>query len=142
MKPINILGKTCILLIFCCMSIFSIGQTADKKGIEQLQGEWEFANATIEDAEWPILFDLYNDYYRFYPEIEVKEDIVLLKDGDEVQKAKYEVNGNFLGVDLPSGESFIAEWIILEGKLYLEFDGFHPYYNSKEVKVLLTYSQK
>ena len=86
---------------------------------------------------------LINDYYKFYAEIEVKENVALLKNSDEkTQEIKYEVDGNYLGFDLPSGESYIAEWTIIEDKLYMEFSVFHPNDTLKKVNLLIVYKRK
>lgn len=138
----SIRSKIQLLVIFFCMSLFSMAQTKenDKK---LLLGEWVWIEASIDDDKHPITFDLYNDYYKFYEELEVKGNMVFLKNSDEkTQEVKYEVNGNYLGVDLPSGESLIAEWAIIEDKLYLEFGNTHPYDRSKKINLLVVYKRK
>ena len=134
--------RVCLLIIFFCLSWTAVAQTKDNNDKKLLLGEWLWDETTIADDKWPISLDLGNDYIRFYDEIEIGEEIVLIKDVEEPQKLKYEINGNYVGLNLPSGESFIAEWTIFKDKLYLEFDSFHPYDTSKEVKVLLVYRKK
>lgn len=135
-------SRVCLLVFFCCLSGLAIAQTNKNNDKKLLLGEWLWDETTIPDDKWPISLDLGNDYFRFYDEVDISENTVLLKDPEKDENVKYEINGNYLGLDLPSGESFIAEWAILEDKLYLEFDSFHPYDASKKVKVLLVYRKK
>ena len=132
--------RACLLLIFCSLSWFAVAQTNDK---ELLLGEWVWENALIDDSKRPMAFDLHNSYYKFYGEVEIKNNTVFLKNSEEkTQEVKYETNENYLGLDLPSGESFIAEWAIIEDKLYLEFSSNDIYDLSKKVDVLLVYKRK
>lgn len=138
----NIRSKVQLLIIFFSISLFSIAQTKenDKK---LLLGEWVWEEASIADDKEPMGLDLYNDYYKFYAEAEVKENVIFLKNREEkTHEAKYETDGNYLGVDLLSGEAYIAEWAILEDKLYLEFNTLHPYDLSKKVSLLVVYKRK
>lgn len=137
----NICSKACFLFISFCLSLAAMSQVSEKEDKNLLLGKWLFQDASISDLTDPIYFDLDNDYYKLYAEIEVKEDMVLLKDSELTRKVKYEVDGEFIGIYLPLGEFFIAEWAILDNKLYLEFDSFHPYDASKKVKVLLVYKR-
>lgn len=138
----NIRSRIYLLFVFFCLSWFAVAQITEMKDIQQLQGKWELEDVLIEDMGHTIHVDYASDYGQFYPEIEVKENMVYLKENKEkVHEVKYEVDGNYLGLDLPPGESLIAEWVILEDKLYLEFDRFHPDDTSKRVKVLLVYTK-
>lgn len=141
----NIRSRTCLLFVFFCLSWFAVAQTNkndnDRKRL--LLGEWIWEEASIADDEWPIIFDFNNDYYKFYADIDVKENTVFLRDSDErAQEVKYEVDGNYLGIDLLTGESLIAEWVILEDKLYLEFSVSHPFNASKKVNLLVIYKRR
>ena len=138
----NIYSKTLLLIIFFSISLFSIAQTKENDK-SLLLGEWVWENASIIDNKQPISFDFYNDYYKFYEEVEIKENEVFLKNSDEkTQDAKYEVDGNYLGFDLPSGESYIAEWVILEDKLYMEFSIPSLDNVLKKVNLLVIYKRK
>lgn len=141
MKFKNIRSKVQLLIIFLSMSLFSIAQTKENdKAL--LLGEWVWENAVIEDDKNSISFDLYNDYYKFYAEVEIKENVAFLKNSDEeTQEIKYEADGNYLGFDLPSGESYIVEWTIFEDKLYMEFSVYHPN-TLKKVNLLIIYKRK
>lgn len=116
-----------------------------------LLGEWVWIEASIDDDKHSQTIDLYNDSYKFYPEIKVAENTVFLKEADEetrkvidekTKEVKYEVDGNYLGVDLPSGGSYIAEWAILEDKLYMEFSSTHLQDVSKKINLLVVYKRK
>ncbi len=142
MESKNIRSKVLLLIIFFSISLFSIAQTKENDKASLL-GEWTWEEASIADDKQPITFDLYNPYCKFYAEIEVKENVALLKNSDEkTQEIKYEVDGNYLGFDLPSGESYIAEWTIIEDKLYMEFSVFHPNDTLKKVNLLIVYKRK
>ncbi|MDR1707583.1 hypothetical protein [Dysgonomonas sp.] len=138
----NIYSKSLLLIIFFSMSLFSIAQTKENDK-NLLLGEWVWEEASIADDKQLISFDFYNDYYKFYAEIEVKENEVFLKNSDEkTQEVKYEVDGNYLGFDLPSRESYIAEWTILDDKLYMEFSISSPDNTLKKVNLLIIYKRK
>lgn len=138
----NIYSKALLLILFFSMSLFSIAQTKENDK-SLLLGEWLWEEASIADDKQPMGFDPNNAYYKFYTEINAKEATAILKDSEEIiQEIKYEVNGNFLGFSLSSGESYIAEWVILGDKLYLEFSVFHPYDTSRKVKLLVVYKRK
>ncbi|MBS5978501.1 MAG: hypothetical protein KIB51_02005 [Dysgonomonas mossii] len=138
----NIYSKSLLLIIFFSMSLFSIAQTKENDK-NLLLGEWVWEEASIADGKQLISFDFYNDYYKFYAEIEVKENVVFLKNSDErTQEVKYEVDGNYLGFDLPSRESYIAEWTILDDKLYMEFSISSPDNTLKKVNLLIIYKRK
>lgn len=138
----NIYSKSLLLIIFFSMSLFSIAQTKENDK-NLLLGEWVWEEASIADGKQLISFDFYNDYYKFYAEIEVKENEVFLKNSDEkTQEVKYEVDGNYLGFDLPSRESYIAEWTILDDKLYMEFSISSPDNTLKKVNLLIIYKRK
>lgn len=135
--------KAGLFLIFCCLPCFAMAQAnknADDR--ELLFGTWIWEEASIADPNAPISFDLVNDYIKFYDEIEIENDSVSLTDSEGTVEVKYEVDGNYLGIDLPLEESIIAEWAVLDNKLYMEFDSEHPYDISKKVKVLLVYRKK
>lgn len=138
----NIRSKVQLLIIFFSISLFSIAQTKENDK-SLLLGEWLWEEASIADDKQPMGFDPDNAYYKFYTEINAKEATAILKDSEEkIQEIKYEVNGNFLGFSFSSGESFIAEWAILEDKLYMEFSVFHPYDALRKVKLLVVYKRK
>jgi len=138
----NIRSKVQLLIIFFSMSLFSIAQTKENDK-NLLLGEWVWEEASLTDDKQPISFDFYNDYYKFYAEIEVKENEVFLKNSDEkTQEVKYEVDENYLGFDLPSRESYIAEWAILDDKLYMEFSISSPDNTLKKVNLLIIYKRK
>ncbi len=142
MESKNIRSKVLLLIIFFSISLFSIAQTKENDKASLL-GEWTWEEASIADDKQPITFDLYNPYCKFYAEIEVKENVVFLKnDGEETQEIKYEVDGNYLGFDLPSGESYIAEWTIFEDKLYMEFNSPYPSDESRKGSLLVIYKRK
>jgi len=133
--------KAYLFFIFCSLSFAAMAQT-NKDNTELLQGEWVFEDASIPGTEYRIHLDLDNSYIKLYTEIEVKGDTVFLKDDEETQKMKYEIDGNYLGIEFSSGKAFIAEWVIFEDKLYLEFSGNDIYDASKKVDVLLVYKRK
>ncbi len=141
MESKNIRSKVLLLIIFFSISLFSIAQTKENDK-SLLLGEWIWQEASIADDKQPMGFDLDNAYYKFYAKINAKEAIAILKDSEEkIQEIKYEFNGNYLGIELPTGESYIAEWAILEDKLYMEFSVFHPYDTSRKVNLLLVYKK-
>lgn len=130
------------MIIFFSISLFSIAQTKENDK-SLLLGEWFWQEASIADDKQPISFDFYNDYYKFYAEIEVKNNVVFLKNNDEkTQNVKYEVDGDYLGFDLPTGKSYIAEWVILEDKLYIEFSIPSLDNVLKKVNLLVIYKRK
>jgi hypothetical protein len=131
-----------LLIIFFSISLFSIAQTKENDK-SLLLGEWIWEGASIAEGKRPVTFDLYNDYYTFYSEIEVAENTVVLKEEDEkTLEVKYEVDGNYVGIELPSGKSFIAEWVIIEDKLYLEFSVSGLDNTSKKENLLVVYKRK
>lgn len=134
--------RVCLLVVFCCLSWFAVAQTNDNDK-RLLLGEWVWEEtSTVENGQM-VTFDLYNDYYKLYAEVEVKENTVFLKNRDEkAYEVKYEVDGNYLGIDLPSGKSYIAEWAILDDKLYLEFSDSQSSNVSKKGNLLVTYKRK
>lgn len=134
--------KVCLLFVFCSLSWFAVAQTSNDNDKELLLGKWINEEGNVFDTERTIYLDPGNSYIEFYAEIEVKKDSMLLKNKttyEETQKVKYEVDGNYLGFDLPSGETFITEWAIFEDKLYLEFSTYHPFGAPRKVNVLLVY---
>jgi len=138
----NIRFRACILFVFCSISSFAVAQT-QIDDLELLQGEWTNEGASVFDTERTISLDPGNSFMEIYAEIEIIGDTILLRDHlGEVQKAKYEVNGNYLGFDLHLRESFITEWAIFEDKLYLEFNTFHPFGAPRKVNALLVYKRK
>lgn len=130
-----------LVLIFASLSFFISAQTKENNK-ELLQGKWIYEDAYIPDDEHPMSFDLYNTSFKFYDEIEVKEDVVSLTDSEKTQRVKYEAEGNALAVDLSSGEPLTAEWVIQDDKLYLEFSCLHPYEESKKVNLWVVYIKK
>lgn len=141
MKLNIIRSRVCLLLVFCSLSWFAVAQTNDD-GKKLLLGEWVWEEASLPGKEYAIHLDLNNNHIKFYSEIEIKGDAIFLKEDEKKLEVKYEVDGNYLGYDLPSGESFIAEWVIIEDMLYLEFTGNDLYDASKKVNVLLVYKRK
>lgn len=133
--------KTYLLLAFCSLSWFAVAQTKNDD-INLFQGEWVFEDASIPGDEYRIHIDLDNGYMKFYPEVEVTEGTVLLKDDNETKSVEFAVDGNYLALEFSSGELFIAEWAILEDKLYLEFKGKHINVSSKDTIFLLVYKRK
>lgn len=143
MKFKNICSRICLLLIFCSLSWFVTAQTNNGNNKELLLGEWVWEEASIPGHTYDniLQLDLNNSHIKFYSGMQVKGDAILLIDDEKNLEVKYEVDGNFLGFDLPSGESFVAEWAIIEDMLYLEFTGNDLYDASKKVKVLLVYKR-
>ncbi len=147
MESKNIRSKVLLLIIFFSISLFSIAQIKENDK-SLLLGEWVWENASIVDNKQPISFDFYNDYYKFYEEVEIKENVAFLKNNDEkTQNVKYEVDGDYLGFDLPSGKSYIAEWTIFEDKLYMEFiymefNSPYPSDESRKGSLLVIYKRK
>lgn len=143
MRSKSICSRVCLLIIFCSLSWLAVAQTSKNYDKKMLLGQWLWDETTILDDEYPMSFDLNNDYFKFYDEIDISENnTVVLKDLETDLRVKYDVNENYLGFELPSGESFIGEWAILQNKLYVEFDSFHPYNPSKKVKVLIVYRKR
>lgn len=142
----NIRSKVQLLIIFFSISLFSIAQIKENDK-SLLLGEWVNEEVSIYDAGNTIYLDPGNSYIKTYAQINIKKDTIVLLNTilsglEEIQKVKYETEGNYLGFDLPSGESFIAEWIIIEDKLYLEFNTFYSPSSSGKVDVLLVYKRK
>lgn len=141
MESKNICSKAHLLIIFFSISLFAVAQTKENNK-DLLQGKWVLENVCIEEAGRTLYIDSSSSYGEFYSGIEIKESTICLeKDGIKNQEVKYEVDGNFLGFDLSSGQSFIAEWAVLDDKLYLEFGSSHPDKTSKEIKILLIYTK-
>ena len=133
--------KICLLFILCWLSWFAAAQIKDNNK-KLLLGEWIWEDASMPSGERKIHFDFENSYMKFYSEIKIDGDTIFLKDNEKTQKVRLEVEKNFLGFDLPSGETFIAEWAIIGDKLYLEFSNNDIYEASKKVNVLLIYRRK
>jgi|GEM_PF-5395229 len=141
MKLKNIRSKAHLLIIFFSISLSSVAQTKENNK-NSLQGKWVLENVCVDDAGRTLYIDSSSSYGEFYSGIEIKENIICLKEDEtKNQEVKYEVDGNFLGFDLSSGQSFIAEWAVLDDKLYMEFNSSNPYNTSKEIKILLIYTK-
>ena len=141
MEPKNICSKAYLLIIFFSISLFSVAQTKENNK-NLLQGKWVLENVCVDDTGRTLYIDSSSNYGEFYSGIEIKENTIYLeKDEIKNQEVKYEVDGNFLGFDLSSGQSFIAEWAVLDDKLYLEFSSSDPYNTSKKIKILLIYTK-
>lgn len=127
MKSKNILTKTCLLFIFCCISVYTLAQTNDSNNKELLLGKWviekESCDASLLCSEGNISIGLDNVLsINIFSEIEIKQDIMsLLSNDGKTQDVKYKVNGNYINLDMPSKESII-EWVIVEDKLYIEYN--------------------
>lgn len=141
MKLNIIHSRICLLFIFCCLSWFAVAQANDDEK-KLLLGKWVFEDASIPVNEYETSFALNNKYIKFYSEIEINSKELLIKDKKKVHKSKYEIAGNFLHFDLPSGESIVADWDIIEGELYLEYKTKDIFDASKEMSVLLLYKRK
>lgn len=145
MKVNTIQLKIFLLFIFCCLSWFAIAQAnvddADKN-LKLLEGEWKWEAASIPVNEYETSFDFNNDYIKFYSEIEIKGEIVLIKDDEKIEISRCDFAGSFIGFDLPSGESIIAEWAIIDDELYLEYKTKDAFNTSKKMSVLLLYKRK
>ncbi|MBB4035323.1 hypothetical protein GGR21_001212 [Dysgonomonas hofstadii] len=145
MKVNTIRLKVFLLFIFSCLSWFAIGRANiddTDKNLKLLQGEWRWEAASIPVNEYETSFDFDNDYIKFYSEIEIKGKVLLVKDNDQIQVSRCDLAGSFLGFDLPSGESIIAEWTIIDDELYLEYKTKDIFNASKKMSVLLLYKRK
>lgn len=134
-----------LLSIFCTLSWFAIarmGTNDTDKNVTSLQGKWKWEAASIPVNEYETSFAFNNKYIKFYSEIEINAEALLIKDKKKVHKSKYEVAENFLHFDLPTGESIVADWAIIDGELYLEYKTKDIFDASKEMSVLLLYKRK
>jgi len=144
MKIENIHLRAYLLIVFYCgLSLFATAQTnKDNKDTESLHGKWTYEDAYTVDTKETIHLDVDNGYMKFYANIEMKEGDVFLTDDHSTLQAKYEVDGDFLGIEFPSGKTLIAEWAILEDELYMEVStGDDIYYSSEKMKVILVYKR-
>lgn len=145
MKVNTIQLKIFLLFIFCSLSLFAIGQANidnTDKNPKLLQGAWKWEAASIPVNEYETSFDFNNDYIKFYSEIEIKGEVLLIKDDDKIEASRCDLVGSFLGFDFPSGESVVAEWAIIEDELYLEYKTKDIFDASKKMSVLLLYKRK
>lgn len=128
-----------LILLGVSFSVFAQTKSDDKK---LLLGEWTFETAVVNYPGHTTYFDIQNYYIDLYQEIKIDVNTLSFLYDEKIHTVKYEIEGNYLGFEISSEKTFIAEWAIVGDKLYMEKSIKDPSDQSKDVLVLITYKRK